>query len=194
MNANFTRRMFAYIIDIIFLGAIILLIYQLIPESKTVLNLQKDIALLNEEYLNKQIMTGKYLNLYSIFMYDLDKERIIFLLVNFISIFLYFVILPLITKGQTIGKYLVRIKIHTEKEKLSLLPLIIRNLIVSGLGYLILSAIALFLIPKKMYLITISILGFIQFGLVITSIFMIIYSKERRGIEDILSNTTVIKK
>lgn len=194
MSASFTRRILAYLIDLFLLGFIIVSIYQFIPESKKETALQTDIAILNENYLNKQITTGEYLKDYSILMYQLDRSRLSLPIINFILIFLYFVIYPYMTHGQTIGKFIMKIKIQSKKEKLSILSLFLRNLIVTGLGYLILSTLALLIVSKNIYLSTITILGIIQFGLVIVSAFMIIYSKERKGLEDMLSGTIVINK
>ena len=75
MNASFIKRLSAYAIDIILVGAIIMLIYYFIPETKTVTNLQRNVAILNENYLNKQINTGEYINDYSILMHNLDKKE-----------------------------------------------------------------------------------------------------------------------
>ncbi len=194
MNASFIKRLSAYAIDIILVGAIIMLIYYFIPETKTVTNLQRNVAILNENYLNKQINTGEYINDYSILMHNLDKERMILIFINFIAIFSYFVVLPFFTKGKTIGKYILGIKIKPSKEKLTIISLFIRNIIITGLGYLILSLLSLLLIPKNLYFYAITILGIIQLALVIISTFMIIYRKDRRGLQDILSKTTVVNK
>lgn len=194
MNASFIKRLSAYAIDIILVGAIIMLIYYFIPETKTVTNLQRNVAILNENYLNKQINTGEYINDYSILMHNLDKERMILIFINFIAIFSYFVVLPFFTKGKTLGKYILGIKIKPCKEKLTITSLFIRNSIITGLGYLILSLLSLLLIPKNLYFYAITILGIIQLALVIISTFMIIYRKDRRGLQDILSKTTVVNK
>lgn len=194
MSVNFTKRILAYLIDLLFLGSIIIFIYQFIPEPKVVTDLQTDIAVLNEEYLNRQIETSSYLRSYSNLIYDVDQKQVIFPIINFITIFLYFVIVPFLLQGQTIGKYIMKIRIESNKEKLSIFTLTVRNLIVNGLGYLILSFLALLFVPKNMYLYVISILGIIQLGLVITSAFMIIYRKDKKGIQDILTNTKVVKK
>ena len=171
-----------------------MMIYYFIPETKTVTNLQVDIAVLNENYLNKQIGIGEYINDYSTLMYNLDKERIILILINFIAIFTYFVVVPFFTKGKTFGKYIMGIRIKSNNKKLSLVSLFIRNAIINGLGYLILSFLAILIIPKNLYFYTITILGIIQFILVIASTFMIIYRKDKRGIQDILSRTIVVNK
>lgn len=194
MKASFIKRLSAYIIDLMFLGAIIMMIYYFIPETKTVTNLQVDIAVLNENYLNKQISIGEYINDYSILMYNLDKERIILILINFIATFTYFVVVPFFTKGKTFGKYIMGIRIKSNNKKLSLVSLFIRNAIINGLGYLILSFLAILIIPKNLYFYTITILGIIQFILVIASTFMIIYRKDKRGLQDILSRTIIVNK
>lgn len=194
MKASFIKRLSAYIIDLMFLGAIIMMIYYFIPETKIVTNLQVDIAVLNENYLNKQISIGEYINDYSILMYNLDKERIILILINFIATFTYFVVVPFFTKGKTFGKYIMGIRIKSNNKKLSLVSLFIRNAIINGLGYLILSFLAILIIPKNLYFYTITILGIIQFILVIASTFMIIYRKDKRGLQDILSRTIVVNK
>ena len=194
MNASFIKRLSAYAIDIILVGAIIMLIYYFIPETKTVTNLQRNVAILNENYLNKQINTGEYINDYSILMHNLDKERMILIFINFIAIFSYFFVLQFFTKGKTLVKYILGIKIKPSKEKLTIISLFIRNIIITGLGYLILTLLSLLLIPKNLYFYAITILGIIQLALVIISTFMIIYRKDRRGLQDILSKTTVVNK
>lgn len=194
MNASFIKRLSAYIIDITLVGAIIMLIYYFIPETKKVTDLQLDVAILNENYLNKQINTGEYINDYSILMHNLDNERIILVVINFIMIFSYFVIIPFFTHGKTLGKYILGIKIKPNKEKLTIISLFIRNIVTNGLGYLLLSALALLIIPENLYFYAITILGITQFLLVIISTFMIIYKKDRRGLQDILSNTDVVNK
>lgn len=194
MNANFIRRGIAYIIDLFLLGSLIILIYQLLPTSKLVMNLQEEIALLNENYLNQQIHTMEYMNDYSILMYQIDHEQIIQPVINFICIFLYFVLFSFFMKGQTIGKYIMKIQIQSIQKKLTFFSLFIRNLVINGLGYIILLTLVLLFLPKTIYLYVAMFLGIIQFGLVIASIFMIIYRKDKRGIQDLLSHTKVVKK
>lgn len=193
MKASFLRRMSAYLIDMIFLGAIIVLICSFIPESKSIIKLQSDIAVINEDYLNRQITTSEYLNKYSVLMYKLDNEKIINLVINFLLVSFYFIVLPFITKGKTLGKYIMRIKIEPTDEKLFIWTLFLRNLVINGLGYLLLSFLSLLIIPKEAYIYIITILGIIQFILVISSAFMIIYRKDKRAIDDIISNSVVVK-
>lgn len=192
MKAKFSTRLSAYIIDLIFLGSILMIIYYFIPESNKTLELNYQLNNLNESVINQEISFNNYLGKYADIIYNLDKERLIYNVINLILIFVYFVIVPLITKGITLGKYIMGIKIKPKKEKLTLTALFIRNLIVNGLGYILLSIILLFIFPSNLYFIIISILGIIQFSLVITSCFMIIYRKDLRSLEDIFSQTNVV--
>lgn len=192
MKAKFSTRLSAYIIDLIFLGSILMVIYYFIPESNKTLELNYQLNNLNESVINQEISFNNYLGKYADIIYNLDKERLIYNVINLILIFVYFVIVPLITKGITLGKYIMGIKIKPKKEKLTLTALFIRNLIVNGLGYILLSIILLFIFPSNLYFIIISILGIIQFSLVITSCFMIIYRKDLRSLEDIFSQTNVV--
>lgn len=192
MKAKFSKRLSAYIIDLMFLGAILMIIYYFIPESDKSLELNYQLNNLNESVIKQEISFNNYLDKYADIIYNLDKERLIYNVINLILIFVYFVIVPLITKGITFGKYIMGIKIKPKKEKLTLTALIIRNIIVNGLGYTLLSIILLFIFPSNLYFIVLSILGIIQFLLVITSCFMIIYRKDLRGLEDIFSQTNVV--
>lgn len=192
MKTKFTKRLIAYIIDVIFLSAIIMMISYFIPKNDNVTKIQDKIIILNETYLNNETNTSNYINKYSTLIRNLDKENIIFVGINFILFFVYFVIVPFYTKGQTFGKYIMKIKIDKE-HKLSILSLLIRSCIINGIGYLILSIVFIFLIPKDIYFYAITILGFIQFLLVIISGFMIIYNKNKRGLQDVLSNTDVVE-
>lgn len=192
MKAKFIKRLSAYIIDLILLGTISMLICHFIPKSNKSLELNYQLNNLNENVIKQEISFNNYLGRYVDIIYNLDKEKLVYNVINLILIFIYFVIVPLITKGITLGKYIIGIKIKPKKEKLTLKALIIRNIIVNGLGYTLLSIILLFIFPSNLYFIVLSILGIIQFLLVITSCFMIIYRKDLRGLQDIFSQTNVV--
>ena len=194
MKASFLKRFLAYLVDIVIVVTIIFLIYKIIPTSQKVKNLEVNVAVLNENYLNKQIGAFEYINDYSMLMYDIDKQTIIKIVINFIIAFIYFVTIPFITKGKTLGKLIMKIRIKSNKENLSVFQLFVRALITGGLGYLIANLILIFFVSKNIYAYILLILGLIQLILVIASIFMVIYRKDKKGIEDIIGNTIVEDK
>ena len=111
MKAKFSKRLSAYIIDLMFLGSILMIIYYFIPESNKSLELSHQLNNLSESVLEQEISLNNYLGKYADIIYNLDKERLIYNVINLILIFVYFVIVPLITKGITLGKYIMGIKI-----------------------------------------------------------------------------------
>ncbi|MFV0249694.1 MAG: RDD family protein [Bacilli bacterium] len=192
MKVSLYKRFSAYLIDILLLGLILMLIFYFMPESKNVSSLHNDLNLINENFLNNEIETIEYLNKYSSIMYRLDKDRLIFTIINFIAIFVYFVLVPYFYKGKTLGNYILGLEIKSKFKKLKIKQLIIRNIIINGLGYLLTSIILVLLLNNNSYFYLLSIFAFTQLILVIVSIFMIIYRHDKRGLHDILSQTKVV--
>ncbi len=192
MNASFIKRFIAYLIDFVFVMSIMMIInYFLIKIDNTfIMNNINDIT---EKYLENRISFSKYFEQYSIYLNELDKRNIIFNLINFLLIFLYFVILPIVTNGKTLGKSILKIKIkRKDNKKLNIINTMIRSIITVGLLYMLVSFITLYLVDSKIYFLILIILGFIQILLVIISGFMILYRHDKRGLQDILSKSNVI--
>jgi len=189
MEAKFSKRLFAYIIDIIILGIILLLVNVIMPKDNKELNVKLDT--LNENYLNEEIGFNEYLNDYSEISYDLDKQNIIYTLANIIFVIIYFIILPYFLNGQTVGKKLLKIKVTKEK-KLTIASLIIRNLIINGLAYMLIGLLLIYILNPYTYFVTTTILGLIQLTLMIIILIGLIKNKESLILHDRLSYTNVV--
>jgi len=192
MEAKFNKRLIAYIIDITLLGIIMLLVSAIIPDNNNIKNLNMKLDNLNEQYLNNEINTGTYLNQYSNISYNLDKENIIYTIINIIFIVIYFIIIPFFYNGQTIGKKLLKIKVIKENGKLTIKDLIIRNIIINGLGFILISLILIYLIPALGYFIITLILSIVQLIVIIITMVAIIKSDEHLGLHDKITNTKVV--
>lgn len=184
-----TKRLSAYLIDLLIIGLFLMIIYYFIPINKET-DIQNNITKITENLLNNEIGKLDYFKEYSQNIYLLDKSRVIFLALNTLIIMLYFIILPIITKGYTLGLYISGLKL---KGLINIKNMFLRNLITSGLLYLILSIVLVYLTSNLLYFSLLTILGFIQFLLVIISTFMIIYRHDLRGIQDMISGTEIIK-
>ena len=183
------KRLLAYIIDTLLLGVIFIILYKLIPINNEVIPLNHSLKELEEKFLNGTILFREYFSNYIQISYNIDKLNMIQIAINLLLVSFYFIIIPILTKGYTLGLYLFNLKIDG---KLNFKNLFMRSIIINGLLFMISSVIAISFLNYKYYFITITILGFIQFLLVIISIFMIIYRKDKRGLQDIISNTKII--
>ena len=109
-------------------------------------------------------------------------------IVGTLLIIVSFVIIPIINNNQTLGQKLLKIN---KNKPLRIDDLVGRAVIVNGLGYMIFMFIILYLTSDNIYFILINILGFFQLLMIITNSFMVIYSKEKRGIADYFTNTRI---
>lgn len=184
------KRILAYIVDFILIYLIFIILYKLVPRVSIGL-LNHNLNQINDYLLNNNIGLKTYLNNFAMMTYEIDKANVIQLGINTLLFIIYFIIIPLVTKGYTLGLYLFNLKIDGE---ISFKNLLIRSIIINGIFYMVLNIINVSLFNYKLYFILTTILGFIQFLLVIISLFMIIYRKDKRGLQDILSNTKIVQK
>lgn len=191
--APLTKRVLAYIIDMLVFIGIIAIIGIFIKESSNLSALNLELNSINEMALNHDISVGTYLNRFAAIIQDIDLEKVLVNILNCVFIMIYFIFIPYLCDGQTLGKRLVKIKVmRKDKELLMLNDLIIRNLIINGLGFLLISLCMLYITPSMVYLIMTLLLGLLQVALVIITIFMVIYRHDRRGLHDVLASTIVV--
>lgn len=194
MKSNTFRRFSAYLIDLMIIGLIFIIIYYFLPQNSEIQNLNHNLAFQNEQLLNHTIRYSEYFHSFSKITYQLDQMNILYSGLNILLISFYFIIIPLLNKGRTLGLYIIGLQIKSNKKSLNIFQLFIRNFVSNGLLYLMLSFLFVHFIKNETYFIAITILGIIQILLVIISIFMIIYRKDKRGLQDILSQTKITKE
>ena len=192
MEAKFSKRLLAYIIDVAILGIVLFLTNIIIPKNNDIKNLNIELDALNEQYLNQEVSFEEYLNDYSEISYELDRQNSIYTVVNIVFVIGYFIVLPYFSKGQTIGKKIFKVKVVKQDGKLTITSLIVRNLIINGLAYLLITLLLLYTLPAYIYFITTSILSIIQLILMIIITIGIIKNNSNLIIHDRLSHTKVV--
>ncbi len=193
MYAKFSRRLLAYFIDIVILGLVVSIVNMLLPISDNMLVLNEELTRVTDNFLNNEINFKTYFSLASGLSQDLDKLNIVYTVINCIFIIIYFVIIPYFKNGQTLGKYLLKIRIVKKDDKtLTLNDLLIRNIIINGLGFMIICLAIIYVVPSNLYLIIVTFLTIIQILLVILTVFMILYRKDNCGFHDYITHTRVI--
>lgn len=193
-NATFTKRVIAYIIDFIFIAAILMILSYFIPRSTNFDFLNSDMNTLTEQAMNNEITFEAYLREYSNYLSEVDKENVLYNSISFIILVIYYVIIPIFT-GCTLGKYIMKLKIkQKDNKKLSILNTFIRSIIDIGLVISLITVFLVQIVSAKTYFMVLIILFFIQIILVIISGFMILYRKDKRSLSDILSETNIVTR
>lgn len=193
-KASLKKRLLAYLIDIVLIAIIVFLLGTLLPKNNNIDILNKELNDTTDRYFNKQIDFSIYFNQVALIFKDLDEARIMYSVINAILIFIYFIFIPYFFDGKTIGKKILKIKtVRNDKECLSLKNLVIKNMIDTGLMYMLFSLALIYILPSMSYFIFTLVLSILQISLMTISVFMIIKRKDKRGLNDILSGTKVIE-
>lgn len=193
MHKIYKNRILSYIADLLIISIVIWLI-GILFRSNDINNIYQNINNTNEEFINKQINFQSYINNYGNLNYELDKLLFIHNIINLILMLIYFSVLPFFNKGKTIGLQLFNLKIERKDyQKITILNLIIRSLVVNGTLYFFISLILVNILKGSNYFIVLSIFGLIQIILVLINIFMVKYNYEQTGLHDILSKTQIVR-
>ena len=195
MPAQFNRRFFAYIIDIFIVLVIANLITMFIPISEKTQDYYKELQTTQKKMYDKEIDVKEYTDIVLEDNYNISKGTVLISLTSIIIYILYFVVYQVYNNGQTVGKKLMKIKVKsTTDESLSINTMLFRALIIYGIAANIINLILILLLKKELYLSISNTISIIQSLIVIISVFMILFSKQKRGIHDIITKTEVINK
>jgi len=190
MKASLKKRITAYLIDIIIMLIILGFISVLYKPDDITLN--NNLNLLTMQYASGDITFTNYMTKSSEIYKQIDLNNLIINIINAVYIIGYFVILPYFNNGQTIGKKMMSINVRAiSNGKLTIQKLFVRNLIINGLFYLLAVIICSWAVPAQYYFITVTALGIIQIGLILASMFMVVYRKDKKGLHDLIARTWV---
>ena len=188
------KRIFAYLIDIFILFVFLGVGAMLTNVSDNEKALRLELSEMNEKAVLRETSVTNYLFHLSEISQDIDREHAAPGFINLVFVFIYFVFIPFFLEGKTFGKAIMKIRVVDEEgNDASIHSLFIRNTILNGLLYLIVSLLCIYLIPGSIYLFVISIFGLIQLILVLFCIFMVLYRKDSVGLHEKLSHTRVIE-
>lgn len=182
------KRTIAFLIDLLIIGIIFIALYEILPVTEKVKELNHENIVIKENLLKGEITKNEYYNHFITNSYNIDYENKLITALDILLVIIYFIIIPLLNGGKTLGLYLMNLKIGG---KLSVFNLFIRNIFTTGILYMLICLLSIYLFDEKIYFLVITICGFIQFLLVILSVFMIIYRKDKKGLQDKFSKTKI---
>ena len=190
MKASLRKRVFCYILDFFIIAIIGWILSMIVPKSTEYIAAQNDMSILSERYLNNEISFLDYFNDYSILAKEIDQNNILYVSIYFVSVLIYFIVVPLCLKGRTLGMLLLKLKVKDKSNSLFKVVLI-RGIVAYGVLYYLFGLMIL-LVPGRLYFIILTILAIIQIFVVIYSVFMIKYRDDKRSLADILSNSNIL--
>ena len=193
MRVNYSRRILAFLVDFFIFYFVAAIIGSVLPLSSRQIELNEQIVELQEKYLNEDVTTEEFITGYREILPKYDKENIILNIINLVFILGYFIIIPVINGGQTLGKKVMRIKIQKKDGNLSIRDMILRNFVTTSLLQLMISSTIIYLVSSDTYFIISLIVSFLQILLVIVTTFMIIYRKDKNGVQDLITKTSVVE-
>lgn len=194
MKVNIWRRIGAYLIDLVIVVFILSAVYYFLPKKDHIQQLNHELTELNEQVLNKSISYSTYFKNFADITHQIDYEQSLYTGIDILLICLYFIIIPTLNKGRTLGLYILGLKIEDQSGHLKFIHLLIRNLIINGILYMLVCFTCAYFMSGVPYFVVISIFGIIQILLVFISLFMILYRHDHKGLQDILSNTFITRE
>lgn len=180
-----TKRLLSYTLDMAILLLLVIVLKSIWATNPYEVELNK----INEQYLNEVITKEEYHQSYTYLVHQIDKQDLAFNIVTTFILIIWFIIIPYLNKGQTLGQKVLKLK--TVGDPLTFEQLVGRCVVINGLGYLLLMFIILYLTNDQVYQILINIFAFFQIIVVITHGFMVLYRKNYLGLADIITKTRI---
>lgn len=189
------KRIVAYIIDYLLITLVstaLVYITFINPRYDEYLEASKEYNAVAEQYYSKEITAKEFSEQINDLSYELNSTGYVYTIGNIIIIFLYFGIFVYFTKGQTLGKRIMGIKIVSNKGKdLKIYNYFIRAFILNGVILNLCTLIAI-CFKESTYLKIYSAASNFDLILMIILFLMILFWKDGRGLHDILAGTKVI--
>ena len=193
MKASFKKRLFAYLIDFVLLTTIVTIINCVLPTTTKQVEINKELDSLQQNLLDGEIDNKQYFDGYKKLLPELDKSNMAINVCNLVFILGYFIIIPVVNNGQTLGKKILKIKIEKIDGNLTIRDMVIRNFITTSLLQLMISSTLVYMVNNDIYYNLSIFVSLLQILLVIITSFMIIYRKDEKGVQDLITGTQVIE-
>ena len=190
-RASFISRFFAYVVDMVLIALLATLVSIPFTNQSKVEKISNDEKEIRQKYIDKEITPEEYLIKYGDITYELIKTNGTTTFFTIIIAIGYFVVFQLYNKGQTIGKKLLKIKVISIEDELTMNQMIFRSLLSNSILLNIISFGFLIFASKYVYIIGVGILEVTNYIIILISV-ILATTKEGRTIHDRIAHTRVI--
>lgn len=200
-SVKISKRIIAYLLDIILLVFIISLITSIRfinPVYDKYIDSYNKYSSVMEDYYDNKIDVKEMINLSKGNFYYVTKYSISYNIAIIVVICAYFVIFQKYNNGQTIGKKIMKIKvIDLNNDKVSLLNYFLRSLCIyyiyiGNVISLIINSILVYILNPSNYMIINLVISYFFLILSFIILLSILIRKDKRGFHDLISKTKVV--
>lgn len=124
--------------------------------------------------------------------YKMARNNGMLSIITIVLEILYFVVFQVYNCGQTLGKKLMKIRVVSDNDELTMNQMIFRSLIANSILVKILSFTFMTFCSKTVYFYCSGTFEAIQYIIILISLFMVMYRKDGCAIHDKLAHTKVI--
>lgn len=195
---NILKRIVAFFIDVfvvMLISSSLSMISFLNPDYdkyNKVINEEMEVL---DDYKNKKIDIDEYVDKVGELSYEAEKYNVYTNVIIIVVYLLYFVGFNYITKGQTLGKRIFKLRVVDNSDKKSnpnIGKYFIRSLVLYGLVFEILLLIFINILDKDSYIRVNEIISYCQSLVYFVTVVMVAVRLDSRGLHDILAGTIVV--
>ena len=188
----FTKRIFAYLIDILLVSFIASILATPFLDAKRVENLSNQATKIVDQFQKNEISTEDYVIQYGNISYSIAREQGIVSIFVILLTILYFVVYQTYSEGQTLGKKLIKIRVDSETDDLTITQMIFRSFMINSLLLYIIEFIIMLTVAKRSYIFVVMSVSFIQYIVLFICAIMIMFRKDGKGLHDLVCRTRVV--
>ena len=193
-KAYFVQRLIAFMIDILLVYTVASLVATPFIDTKESEKITEEISELINQTTNQEITTREFADRNMDLSYQMARKNGFISLISIIVNILYFVVFQLYNKGQTIGKQIMKIRIKSDLDELTMNQMIFRSFIANSMLLDIITFMFMLSNSRLVYFYGITTFSTLQYSITLISIFMISIRKDGCAIHDLLVHTKVVKE
>lgn len=187
------KRIVAFVIDILLVTCVTTIITKWLPVDPY----KEKYEATYEEYMELVDVLkedgSKYEDKIVELNYNLYKYRVVSSAISIGALILYFGIIQMILKGQTVGKKVMNLQVVSNSDKkLNIFNYLIRVIILNNVIFTVISMVAVYVVSGKNFYYVTYVVSLLQSMVYMVNILMVVMKKNNRGLHDILAGTKVI--
>ena len=192
-KASFMERFIAFMIDVLLVSFVASFIAVPFVDSASVEKLNDEMVEVSDMYLMEEIDVYTYLSESSIISHKLARSNGSYSFITICIEVLYFIVFQLYNKGQTLGKMMMKIRVKSKDDDLTMNQMIYRTFIINSILYSFINFALMIFASSSAYFYGVLLFELVQISVILISAGMIIFTKENNGLHDLITNTRVVR-